>query len=68
MMLRHGFELETEATAVEEAVDAVLGRGLRTPDLAAVEPEVPPMADLPAEVEVGTEEMTEAVLAELGAG
>ncbi len=65
LMLRYAFELSDEATAIEAAVDAVLERGLRTPDLASVEPEVPPMADLPAEVEVGTEEMTEAVLAEL---
>ena len=67
LMLRYGFELGEQAEAIEAAVDAVLERGLRTPDLAAVEPETPPMTDLPAEVEVGTEEMTEAVLAELGA-
>jgi 3-isopropylmalate dehydrogenase len=65
LMLRYGFERNEEAASVEAAVDAVLERGLRTPDLAAVESEVPPMTDLPAEVEVGTEEMTEAVLAEL---
>ena len=34
-------------------------------DLAWVGSETPPMSDLPAEVEVGTEEMTEAVLGEL---
>ncbi len=67
LMLRYGFEMDEQASAVEEAVDAVLERGLRTPDLAMVDSEVPPMADLPAEVEVGTEEMTEAVLAELAA-
>ena len=33
MMLRHGFALETEATAVESAVDRALSEGLRTPDL-----------------------------------
>jgi 3-isopropylmalate dehydrogenase len=65
LMLRYAFERGDDAAAIEAAVDAVLERGLRTPDLAAVEPEVPPMTDLPAEVEVGTEEMTEAVLAEL---
>ena len=65
MMLRHGLEMEAQATAVEEAVEAALARGVRTPDLAWVEAEMPPMSDLPAEVEVGTEEMTEAVLAEL---
>ncbi len=65
LMLRYGLDMPERAAAIEEAVDAVLERGLRTPDLASVEPEVPPMADIPAEVEVGTEEMTEAVLAEL---
>jgi 3-isopropylmalate dehydrogenase len=67
LMLRYGFDMPEEAAAIEEAVDAVLERGLRTPDLASVTPEVPPMPDLPAEVEVGTEEMTLAVLSELGA-
>jgi 3-isopropylmalate dehydrogenase len=33
MMLRHGFALETEAVAVESAVDRALSEGLRTPDL-----------------------------------
>ncbi|MGZ4169336.1 MAG: 3-isopropylmalate dehydrogenase [Solirubrobacteraceae bacterium] len=33
MMLRHGFALETEASAVESAVDRALSEGLRTPDL-----------------------------------
>ena len=33
MMLRHGFGLENEATAVESAVDRALADGLRTPDL-----------------------------------
>jgi 3-isopropylmalate dehydrogenase len=65
MMLRHGLEMPDRADAVEEAVDAVLARGLRTPDLASQLTETPPMSDLPHEVEVGTEEMTEAVLAEL---
>jgi 3-isopropylmalate dehydrogenase len=65
LMLRYGFEMTEQAEAIEEAVDAVLERGLRTPDLAFVEPETPPIPDLPPEVEVGTEEMTEAVLAEL---
>ena len=66
MMLRHGLGMEAQATAVEAAVEAALARGVRTPDLAWVEAEMPPMSDLPAEVEVGTEEMTEAVLAEPG--
>jgi 3-isopropylmalate dehydrogenase len=33
MMLRHGFGLETEAAAVESAIDRALADGLRTPDL-----------------------------------
>jgi 3-isopropylmalate dehydrogenase len=67
LMLRYGLEMSQQAAAIESAIDAVLERGLRTPDLAAVVTETPPMSDLPPEVEVGTEEMTEAVLAELAA-
>jgi 3-isopropylmalate dehydrogenase len=33
MMLRHGFSLETEAAALESAIDRALEGGLRTPDL-----------------------------------
>jgi 3-isopropylmalate dehydrogenase len=33
LMLRHGFDLQTEAAAVESAVDRALGAGLRTRDL-----------------------------------
>ena len=33
LMLRHAFGLETEAAAVESAVDGALADGLRTPDL-----------------------------------
>jgi 3-isopropylmalate dehydrogenase len=33
LMLRHGFGLESEAAAVESAVDRALSEGLRTPDL-----------------------------------
>jgi 3-isopropylmalate dehydrogenase len=65
LMLRHGLEMPDEAEAVEGAVEAALGKGLRTPDLAWVGSDTPPMSDLPAEVEVGTAEMTDAVLAEL---
>ncbi|MFL5871118.1 MAG: 3-isopropylmalate dehydrogenase [Solirubrobacterales bacterium] len=65
MMLRHGLEMPDEADSVETAVDAVLERGLRTPDLAGSPSQTPPMSDLPTEVEVGTDEMTAAVLAEL---
>ena len=50
LMLRHGLALESEATAVESAVQRALDDGLRTPDLGG---------------EAGTEEATRAVLAEL---
>lgn len=33
MLLRHSFGMETEAAAVEAAVDAALAKGLRTPDV-----------------------------------
>jgi 3-isopropylmalate dehydrogenase len=66
LMLRHGLDRADDADRVEAAVDAALERGLRTPDLAWVEAERPPMSDIPAEVEVGTEEMTDAVIEELG--
>jgi 3-isopropylmalate dehydrogenase len=56
MMLRHGFGRPEDAGRIEVAVDAVLDRGLRTLDLA-----------VGGEATVGTEEMTEAVLAELAA-
>ncbi len=65
LMLRYGFDDSEGAAAIEAAVDAVLEHGLRTPDLAAVVTETPPMTDVPAEVEVGTEEMTAAVISEL---
>ena len=67
MMLRHGLGRADDAARIEAAVDAVLGRGLRTPDLAAGTVAQPPMVDVPAEVEVGTTEMTSAVLEELAA-
>jgi 3-isopropylmalate dehydrogenase len=54
MMLRHGLGRADDATRIESAVDAVLDRGLRTPDLAGE-----------GETAVGTDEVTEAVLAEL---
>ena len=56
MMLRHGLGQADEAARIESAVDAVLNRGLRTPDLAGE-----------GETAVGTDEVTEAVLAELSA-
>ena len=58
LMLRHSLDMENAATAVESAIDRVLVRGLRTPDLATGASE---------ERAVGTEEMTQAVLDELGA-
>jgi 3-isopropylmalate dehydrogenase len=51
MMLRHGLERPDDATRIESAVDAVLGGGLRTPDLTE------------GGATVGTEGMTDAVLA-----
>jgi 3-isopropylmalate dehydrogenase len=50
LMLRHGLGLESEATAVESAVERALERGLRTPDLGG---------------EAGTAEATRTVLAQL---
>ena len=40
MALRHSLDLETEAAAVEHAVDVVLADGLRTPDISAGGPSV----------------------------
>jgi 3-isopropylmalate dehydrogenase len=59
LLLRHSLVREDAAAAVESAVDRVLERGLRTPDLAGGASE---------EKSVGTEEMTQAVLEELHAG
>jgi 3-isopropylmalate dehydrogenase len=56
MMLRHGLDRPDEAARIDAAVDAVLDRGLRTPDLAGE-----------GETVVGTNEVTGAVLAELNA-
>jgi 3-isopropylmalate dehydrogenase len=50
LMLRHGLDLESEAAAVESAVERALQSGLRTPDLGG---------------DAGTEEATRAVLTEL---
>jgi 3-isopropylmalate dehydrogenase len=50
LMLRHGLGLESEAAAVESAVERALVSGLRTPDLGG---------------EAGTVEATRAVLAQL---
>ncbi len=56
MMLRHGLGRPDDGTRIESAVDVVLERGLRTPDLAAA-----------GETAIGTEEITAAVLAQLSA-
>ena len=55
MMLRYGLGMHGEADRLERAVDAALAEGLRTPDLAVGE----------GTREVGTDEMTEAVIARL---
>ncbi len=55
MMLRHGLDRPSEAAAVEQAVEDSLSRGLRTPDLHSGD-------DTDAVIEVGTDEMTDAVL------
>jgi 3-isopropylmalate dehydrogenase len=55
MLLRHGLGREQEADRLEAAVEKALADGLRTPDLAGGD----------GTREVGTEEMTEAVLAAL---
>jgi 3-isopropylmalate dehydrogenase len=59
MMLRYSFGLETEAAAIEAAVNAVLDAGLRTRDIAG-------LGGGGAEKIIGTREMGEAVLAALG--
>jgi 3-isopropylmalate dehydrogenase len=58
LMLRHSLAMEESASAVESAVDRVLDRGLRTPDL---------VSGLAEETQVGTAAMTQAVIDELGA-
>jgi len=68
MMLRHGLGMPEEAARIEAAVDAVLEDGLRTPDLAGGPAAPPPMVDVPPEVEVGTAEMTAAVIEALARG
>jgi 3-isopropylmalate dehydrogenase len=67
MMLRHGLGRAEDADRIEAAVDAVLERGLRTADLASGTLVHPPLAGetTPTETEVGTAEMTAAVLEEL---
>jgi 3-isopropylmalate dehydrogenase len=55
LMLRYGLGMHGEADRLEQAVEAALAEGLRTPDLAGGE----------GTREVGTDEMTEAVIARL---
>jgi 3-isopropylmalate dehydrogenase len=55
MMLRYGLGMHEEAARLDRAVDTALEQGLRTPDLAPGD----------GTREVGTEEMTEAVLQSL---
>jgi 3-isopropylmalate dehydrogenase len=50
MLLRHSFQLEAEATAIESAVKEVLAAGYRTRDLAAK-----------GQAAIGTQEMGELV-------
>ena len=51
MMLRHSFELEEEASAIEEAVERVISDGYRTADLGG---------------ELNTTQMTDRVIVALG--
>jgi 3-isopropylmalate dehydrogenase len=55
MMLRYGLGMHEEAERLDSAVDSALAKGLRTPDLTGGE----------GTREVGTDEMTEAVLSAL---
>ena len=55
MMLRYSLDEEAAADAIEAAVEAVLDRGVRTPDIAT-----------PGCTTVGTSEMGDAVVAALG--
>jgi 3-isopropylmalate dehydrogenase len=55
MMLRYGLGMHDQADRLEHGVDAALAQGLRTPDLAGGD----------GTREVGTEEMTDAVLQSL---
>jgi 3-isopropylmalate dehydrogenase len=66
MMLLHGFDRPEDAARIEAAVDAVLADGLRTPDLLGGTVVPAPMPENPVpETEVGTRQMTEAVLGRL---
>ncbi len=67
LMLRHGLGRPDEAARIETAVDAVLARGLRTPDLFSGTTAPTSGPESVPEAEVGTVAMTDAVLAELSA-
>jgi len=54
MLLRYSLELDAEATAIEQAIDAVLADGLRTPDIAS-----------PGSQPVSTAQFVDAVLTKL---
>jgi 3-isopropylmalate dehydrogenase len=54
MLLRYSLQLETEAKAIEDAIDAVLADGLRTGDIAGKDGKV-----------VSTTQFADAVLAKL---
>ena len=62
MMLRHGLDRPDEAAAVEAAVEGALERGLRTRDLGGGTPVGPEAPGMPSQIEVGTAEMTDAVI------
>ncbi|MFN7065482.1 MAG: 3-isopropylmalate dehydrogenase [Aquificaceae bacterium] len=51
MLLRYSFDLEREADLLEKAVELVLGRGYRTPDIYTE-----------GTIKVGTDSMTEAII------
>jgi 3-isopropylmalate dehydrogenase len=57
LMLRHTFEREDVASAIERAVETVIASGLRTPDIHASDGRL-----------VGTREMSDAIAEALGAG
>ena len=65
LMLRHGLGMAADADRVETAVEAALARGLRTPDLVA-DGVQPAASARPDEIEVGTAEMTAAVIDAFG--
>ena len=67
MMLRHGLDWPTRPRRSRRRSRRRWRAACAPPTWRWVAAEVPPMSDLPAEVEVGTEEMTAAVLAELAA-